>query len=56
MKTVWMYEKADTLMEFASEAEARAWLKANEPDGIAVGSAYSAPVHEWASSSAGARC
>jgi hypothetical protein len=36
MKTVWIYEKADTLMEFASEAEARAWLKANDPEGAAV--------------------
>jgi hypothetical protein len=32
MKTVWIYEKA----EFASEAEARAWLKANDPGGEAV--------------------
>jgi hypothetical protein len=30
MKTVWIYEKADTLMEFTSQAEARAWLKAND--------------------------
>jgi hypothetical protein len=36
MKTVWIYEKADTLMEFASEAEARVWLKANDPNGVAV--------------------
>jgi hypothetical protein len=36
MTTVWIYEKADTLMEFASEAEARAWLKANDPGGTAV--------------------
>jgi hypothetical protein len=36
MKTVWIYEEADTLKEFASEAEARTWLKVNDRNGAAV--------------------
>jgi hypothetical protein len=43
MKTVWIYGKADTLIEFASDEDAPAWLKANDPDGNAI----ECQLEEW---------
>jgi hypothetical protein len=36
MTTVWIYEEGDILQEFETEADARAWLKQNDPDGVVL--------------------
>jgi hypothetical protein len=36
MTTVWIYEEGDVLQEFETEADARAWLKQNDPDGVVL--------------------
>ena len=36
MRTVWIYEEGDMLQEFETEADARAWLKQNDPDGVVL--------------------
>lgn len=36
MTSVWIYEReTDTIKVFASEAAAEAWLKENDPEGVA---------------------
>jgi hypothetical protein len=34
-KTVWIYEEGDVLQIFDTDDEARAWLKENDPEGVA---------------------
>lgn len=35
MKTVWIYERGETLMVFDTEDDANAWFKENDPEGVA---------------------
>jgi hypothetical protein len=35
MRTVWIYERGETLKVFASADDANAWFKENDPEGVA---------------------
>lgn len=35
MKTVWIYERGETLKVFTSDDDARAWFKENDSEGVA---------------------
>jgi hypothetical protein len=35
MRTVWIYERGEELMVFATEDDAREWFKENDPEGVA---------------------
>ncbi|RZN14774.1 hypothetical protein [Bradyrhizobium sp. Leo121] len=36
MTIVWIYEGRDTFKKFDTEDEAQAWLKENDPEGVAI--------------------
>lgn len=35
MKTVWIYERGETLKVFATDDAARAWFEKHDPEGVA---------------------